>query len=287
MAEADPDDLELEGGDGDGEGEGDSPVWREDWRNQITEDEKELAQLGRYATPADLWTKARALEQRISSGELRNATPYPDKGSEADQVQWRKDNGIPESFDKYDIGRTFDPEDEAAQADKASMDAFLEYAHGKNMPQDAVKVMSDWFYEKLDQDLEAIDARDKEARSNAEEALRAEWGSEYRGHLNRINNLMETAPAGVKDQLLDAQLPGGGSMRDNPEAMKFLLGLALEQVPFTTVVPAGGDQMSSIQDEIDEIKGKMNTKEYKQTNSKMRARYYELLKAQKDMGGKK
>ena len=98
---------------------------------------------------------------------------------------------------------------------------------------------------------------------------------------------METAPAGVKDQLLDAQLPGGGSMRDNPEAMKFLLGLALEQVPFTTVVPAGGDQMSSIQDEIDEIKGKMNTKEYKQTNSKMRARYYELLKAQKDMGGKK
>src|SRR5260221_8933915 len=46
--------------------------WPADWRKNIAgEDEKEIAQIGRYASPADIWKKARALEQRMSSGELR------------------------------------------------------------------------------------------------------------------------------------------------------------------------------------------------------------------------
>ena len=93
-------------GDGDGDGEGITATWPEDWRVQIAgEDEKALKQLGRYQSPADIWTKARALEQRITSGELKDYSPFPEKGSDDDKAAWRANNQIPEAPGKYELGR--------------------------------------------------------------------------------------------------------------------------------------------------------------------------------------
>lgn len=257
-----------------------SAAWREDWRTAMAgDDEKALEQLGRYADPTAVWTKARALEQKLSSGEYKQTTPFPDKGSDEEKASWRANNQIPDSFDKYDIGREIKGEtDEDIKAEQAVIDRFLEFAHSKNMPGDHVKNMVDFFYSRRDEDADAAAEASLAVRNETEENLRAEWGTDYRGHLNRVNNLIETAPADIKEGLLDAMMLNGTTLRDSPEAMKFLLGLAIMQNPVTTVVPQGGDQLSSIQDEIDEIKGKMNTKEYR-NSPKMKQRYRDLLEA--------
>src|SRR5580765_7475618 len=78
--------------------------WPADWRKNIAgDDEKELAQASRYASPADIWKKARALEQRLSSGELR---PVLTKDAKPEEITaYRKAHGIPEAPDKYDLGK--------------------------------------------------------------------------------------------------------------------------------------------------------------------------------------
>jgi hypothetical protein len=104
-----------------------TPAWPDDWRQQIAgDDEKALNQLGRYATPADIWTKARALEQRISSGiwtkaraleqrissgELQDQSPFPDKGTEDEQAAWRAERNLPDAPDKYEISREMEKEE--------------------------------------------------------------------------------------------------------------------------------------------------------------------------------
>ena len=266
------------------EEEEETAAWREDWRTAMAgDDEKALEQLGRYADPVAVWTKARALEQKLSSGEYKQTTPFPDKGTDEDKATWRVNNQIPDTFDKYDIGREIKGETEdEIKAEKEVIDNFLEFAHSKNMPGDQVKNMVDFFYIRRDEDADAAAEASLAVRNETEDKLRAEWGTDYRGHLNRVNNLIETAPAEIKDVLLDARMGNGTSLRDSPEAMKFLLGLAIMQNPVTTVVPQGGDQLSSIQDEIDEIKGKMNTKEYR-NSPKMKQRYRDLLEAQSNL----
>jgi hypothetical protein len=250
-----------------------TPTWPEDWRVQIAgEDEKALKQLGRYQSPADIWTKARALEQRITSGELKDNAPFPEKGSDEEKATWRANNQIPDSADKYEIKH------EIGEEEKPVIDAFLQFAHERNIPQKNVGDMVDWFYNKQEGDLEAMAEESKVQAQEAEDNLRAEWGAEYRAYVNHVDNLIELAPAEVKDIFLDAQLADGRTLRNSPEAMKFLLGLALEQNPITTLTPGkGGDTLDSIEDRMEEIRGKMNTPEYQK--GPLRKEYNELLTA--------
>jgi hypothetical protein len=247
--------------------------WPTNWRQQIAgDDEKELNHLGKYSTPADLWTKARALEQKLSSGEFKQDVPFPEKGSEEEQIKWRQDHGIPESFEKYELAREVDDDE------KEVINQFLEYAHQRNMPADQVNNTVDWFYAKRDQDMELMEQGDKEAQQITEDALRSEWGGEYRAHMNRIEALVDMVPGEGKDLFLDARLPDGTKVRANPDVMKFLLNTALAVNPATIVPPPGGDVVSSIQDEIDQIKEVMrNDRKKYNRDEKMQDRYTQLL----------
>ena len=251
-------------------------IWPTDWRNQIAgKDEKSLKQLERYATPADVWTKARSLESQITDGTLKREVPFPDEGSDDDKAKWRTDHGLPASFDKYELERKID------DAEKTSIDGFLEWAYGKNMTPTQVNSMVDYFYTKRDLDMDTGDASDKESLTKTEDALRVEWGGEYRAHMNRIEALVGLVPGENKEEFLNARMPDGTQLRGNPEVMKFLLSAALAISPATIVPPAGGDVMSAIEDEITAIKEVMK-KDRKKYNDdeKMQARYRELLAAQ-------
>lgn len=256
--------------------------WPDDWRQQIAgDDEKALNQLGRYATPADIWTKARALEQRISSGELQDQSPFPDKGTEDEQAAWRAERNLPDAPDKYEISREMEKED------REQLQGFLEFAHTKNMTPGQVNDMIDFFYQKLDQDTELMTEGDKAAQQAADDALRAEWGNEYRGYMNRIDSLVDMIGGDAKESFLNARLEDGTQLKSSPEIMKFLLNSSLQMYPHTTPPPPGGDTMSSIQDELDQIKDVMKTDRKKyNADEKMQARYRELLAAQERMGPK-
>ena len=250
-------------------------TWPENWRELYAgEDEKKLNQLNRYTSPTAALDAMLAAQQRIRSGELK--APFPEKGTEQEQNQWRIDNGLPESPDKYEL--KFDDGLIVGDEDKPIIDDFLKSAHGANYTPTQVKAAVKWYYDSLEKQSEFVHEQDKIDQQAAEDALRAEWGNEYRGTSNRIQAMFDTAPGELKDQILGGRLADGRPITASAEAMKFFASLALQINPATTLVPAGGDPAGSIEDEIKKIENTMRTdrKAYN-ADEKMQARYRQLL----------
>jgi hypothetical protein len=241
-------------------------------------DEKVLKQLGRYASPVDVWTKARALESRLSSGELKSVLPKDAKPEE--MAAWRAENGIPETHDKYDLGGF-----KVAETDKPVVDLILKNAHATNQTPAQVQANIKSFYDVQERLTVARQEADVAAQDTAQETLRAEWGPEFRRNMNLIGNLFDASGSQeLKDNILRGRLADGTPIGSSPEALKMILGLALMQNPAGTVVPAGANQGQVVDDEIATIEKfmKSNRKEYDK-DEKKQARYRELLGARETL----
>jgi len=258
--------------------EGSAEWYAEDWRQRMAgDDEKALNQLGRYKTPADVWNKARALEQRITSGELKDTSPFPSEGTEDEKAAWRAANNVPEAYDKYDLKQDLDDDG------RAVLEGFLQHAHANNYSTDMVSGMVDYFISKYEGDVNKATEADGERKKATEDALRAEWAGDYRGHMNRIEGLLDMVGEGKGTDVLEARMADGTMLRDSPEAMNFLLEAAIAINPATTLTPSGDmGSIDSIEDEMSDIKGKMGTKAYI-NNPKLQERYRTLLDAKMKM----
>src|SRR6266404_2104416 len=148
--------------------------WPDNWQARLAgDDEKALKQLGRYASPEDIWKKARSLEQRLSSGEFKAVLPKDPKPEELSA--WRKDNGIPDAPEKYDLKGLAIPD-----SDKDIVTSFLKAAHGANFTPEQTKLAVGNYYEMQKQQTEARAAKDDEQRHAALDALNSEWGGSFR-----------------------------------------------------------------------------------------------------------
>src|SRR3990167_1252839 len=76
--------------------------WPEDWVTRMSKgDQKRAKDLGRYASPEALADGYVNLRKRVDSGELKPTLP---KNAKPDDIKaWRKDNGIPDKPDAYDL----------------------------------------------------------------------------------------------------------------------------------------------------------------------------------------
>jgi hypothetical protein len=214
--------------------------WRAAWAG---DDEAKLEHIGRYASVNAALDGGYSAKLKVASGEYKKAEAFPSEGTDDEKAAWRADNNIPEAPDKYEL------EESLAQV-----------AWENNISPEVAKVAYDWHESQLEAEksaLEDADAKDIEA---TEDALRSEWGNEYRTNMNKVHGLLDTAPEGFKEQLMDARLKDGTMLGNNPDALKFLAGLALIQNPTTTLVPAGGDLQSSIADEMKELESMMGNK---------------------------
>ena len=223
-------------------------VWPDQWRQQMAgDDAKALKQLERYESPAAIWKKARALEQRLSSGELRSALP---KDANEEQVKvWRAENGIPEAPEKYDL--TFPDGLVIGEEDKPAIDDFLKAAHKANYSPDQVKESVRWYYDFQERQTEVRAQADERIKQESEDALRGEWGQDYRGNLQRVHNLLDAAPGGLKEQLLNGRLADGTPIGSSPDALRWIVQVARELNPTGVIAPnAGGNVGQAIDDEI-------------------------------------
>ena len=82
--------------------------------------------------------------------------------------------------------------------------------------------------------------QDQTWKQEAEDALRSEWGGEFRRNQNLIQGLIDFTGGNGKSNILEARMPDGRRVADSPDAMKQLLGVALIQNPTGVVVPGGG-----------------------------------------------
>jgi hypothetical protein len=277
---------DLKGGDPKG-GDPDpkATTWPEGWRGNLAgTDEKAAKRLERFATPNDVWNSFRALEQRMSSGELRSALPKD--ASEDETKQWRVDNGLPAKPDEYDL--KFDNGLVVGDDDKPFVDEFLKSAHTQNMTPGQVKSTVQWYYDTLEKQEEIQQAADKELSVKTVDQLRADLGNEYRRSMNLIHGLLDTAPAGFKENFLGGRLADGTPMASSVDGLKAMLAWAMDINPVTTLLPGSStNDLSSIESKIAEIQGLMGNKKSEYWKGpkaeKMQEQYRQLIDARGKM----
>ncbi len=257
-----------------------TPVWADTWREDYAgEDEGKLEKLSRYATPNAAFDGLIAANQKIVSGDYKKVSAFPGEGTEDEQKSWRSDNGIPESADKYGF--------ETTDENKSLIESLTKNAFDNNISPDHTKNFYDWHESQLQAEDDALKETDDTDTQTTEDLLRAEWGNEYRPHMNKIHGLLDTAPEGFKEQILEARLKDGTMLGSNPDALKFLIDLALIKNPTTTLVPAGGDLMSSIEDELKDLESMMGNRSSEYWKGPKaegnQARYRELATARDSM----
>jgi len=255
--------------------------WADDWRQKLAgNDEKSLKRLERFASPKALFDSYRALEQRISSGELK-APKLPEGATDEQKAEWRKENGIPEKADDYiaDLpdGLVIGEEEKALVAD------FLKDMHGSDMPKSFVQKALAWNQKMKEAEQDRVYEANTQAKQSTEDALRSEYGNEYRPVVNQIKALLGSAPEGVSDLLQTASDANGVALLNNPNVVRWLAGLAKELNPVATLT-GGNNNPSAINDRVIELKKMMgdSTSEYWKgpKAADLQAEYRQLLDAQ-------
>lgn len=260
-------------GDGKGAPAGD---WPGDWRERYAKgDDKKLSRLSRYASPEAALDAMIAAQNRISSGELKSTLP---KNATEEQIAaWRAENGVPEAPEKYDL--KFEDGLVIGDDDKPIVDAFLKDAHGANLTNDQAKAAVRWYFKHQDEQIAAAHEERKRVEQEAEDALRVEWGQEFRGNWNAISGLVDgLVPA--DNETLKKRIVAGA--KQDPGFARFLAQVAIERNPAGTIIgmPDGGNLGQSIDDSIKEIEEKMRAdRPAYNRDEKMQERYRKLLEA--------
>ena len=258
--------------------------WPEDWRQTVSKaDEKVLNRLQRYASPEAALQALIAAQNRISAGELK---PVLGKDASADEIKaWRTEHGIPETPDKYDLK---DAKIEGIPPDLLN-EVFTE-AHASNQTPEQVKATLKAWNKISNNVAEKRVEADLKFQKEGEDALRNEWGGEFRRNINLVHGLLDGAGApGLKENLLSARLPNGQPIGSSPEVLKMLVSLALIQNPTGVVVPGGdGNQAKGIDEEIAGIEKTMRENRGAYNKSEpMQARLRELYAAREQMKPRK
>ncbi|MGX8939337.1 hypothetical protein ACWWJF_00685 [Symbiopectobacterium sp. Eva_TO] len=249
----------------------------DNWRDQLAgDDAKYRKQLERYSSPEALAKAHRELQAKLSSGELK-AAKLPEKPTDEELANWRKENDVPDKSDDYldglPSGIVFD------DADRARVGSFLAEMHSKNVSKEHVQAAIEWNQRQIEQEMVERHERNLAAQQSTEDELRQEWGPEYRRNINLINGMLEGLPQDAKELFLGAQTADGVSIFNNPGVAKFFVDLARQVNPVGTVVP-GASNISAIDTEIEQIEKVMkeNRSAYNK-DSKMQDRYMQLLEA--------
>lgn len=259
--------------------------WPADWRERMAGDDKAfLNTLKRYSSPLTYAKAGFEAQQKIRSGEVKK--PLSAEATPEELATYRKENGIPEAPDGYEIklSEGMVP----GEADKPMLDAFKGFAHGKNWTPAQLNEVVDWYYQQQDAQSAQKFEVDKGIKESTIETLRQEWGPEYPANINAISNFLDGAPEGVKSSIMYARAQDGTLLGNNPNVLRWLADLSREAMPGAGLVPAGtSNPAAAIGGEIEQIERMMRDPEQSDKywrDEKMQARYRELLGARAKAG---
>lgn len=255
------------GGSGDDTLSSVEPTWPEDWRDRFSgKDDKAKRILGRYSTPENVAKAYLSLRTQLDSGEYKRHS-LPDGAKDEDVAAYRKAWGIPDTPEGYAEGREFD------ENDKAVLGSFTALAHEKHLPKAAVDVAFDWYKGFMDETRAAQAEFDNQRHAEAEDALRAEWGAEYRSVNNATTNLLKSAGL---EGLLEARMADGTRLADSVEARKWLSQVADAMNPALRLT-GGTGSTATLEAEYEELRTLMRADPHKyHGDPKNSARFFEL-----------
>lgn len=261
--------------------------WPATWRQLIAgDDPKVVKQLERFASPKALAESFLETRKKISSGELRS--PLPKDATPEQLAQWRADNGIPETPDKYDL--TMPDGLVIGEADKPMVDTVVAAMHGMNATPEMVKATVKTYFEIRKQEMQRLAEADVDHKTEVDQQMIDEWGGDYKANVNAIKGLLAQAPQEAAAALMSARTQDGRALANYPSVIRWLAGLAREINPVATLVPGAADQGKAVSDEIASIEAKMgdrNSEYWKGPKAaNLQARYRELITAREKMAGK-
>lgn len=259
------------------------------WRDIMADgDEKERSRLDRFNSISDVWKSYKNVEAKLSS--RKTEVELSDDPTEEELKTYREAKGIPESPEKYDL--SFEDGMVIGDEDKPTVDEFLKHAHSKNYTNDQVKDVVSWFVNDRNARAEQISEQNEEYQTNSIAELKSEWGGEYKANINAINSLFVEAPEGIRDALFGNPKEGiagalDANMRpigNNPNIVRWLVGLAKQLNPAATLVPPGVSGESGIKDEIGKIEKMMHSQDATEKakywkDPAMQKRYLDLINA--------
>lgn len=214
------------------------------------------------------------------------------KDATAEQIAtFRKDNGIPEKAEGYLDALPKEVLETLDATDKEIVTPYLTAMHELNIPPaTAVKLIALRQTEQ-DRQVEARVKSDETLRVQTEDALRGDWGNNYRAEINNIHGLLNGAPEDVRTSILQARTPDGNALVGTPEVVRWLAQLARTVNPY--LVPVGGDGGSldgkGVDARITEIEGWMGAQrgspDYQKyySSDKVQSEYRNLLDAREKM----
>lgn len=234
-------------------------AWGDTWRQELAgTDDKAIKQLERFASPKALWDSYQAAYQKIRSGELKSA--LPENATPEQLTAFRQERGIPETpegyLEKLPNGLVI------GENDKPIFDSFVKELHSVNADPKVAHAAVAW-YNKFQEDQAAkVTEADAAQRAEAEDALRSEWGPDYRANVNHIKAFLGDE---IADKIANARDSEGRALLNDPSVVRFFAQKARELNPSHTIVPGtSGNDPQTIETEIDTIEKYMrtNSKEY-------------------------
>lgn len=250
---------------------------QDDWRARMAgEDKKLLGFLGRYPSEKAFVEAAKKDRDTLFANKT---VKLPDNPTAEEVASYRKANGIPDEATGY-----FDALDDitVGDDDKPIVEQFLSAMHETNAPPALVKAAVSTYYQIVEEQQAAEADADRIMQSESIEALREEWGPDYKRNLNAMHNYLETLPETVRSAFTHGRGADGRPLGFNADVVKWLAGKALEENPLATVVPgAGQTSVQAVDARILEIEGKMGNRnsEYWRgpQSAKMQAEYRDLI----------
>lgn len=267
--------------------------WPKDWREKAAEHmaagdkkvyDRELRRLQRVTDPTGLYGMYRELEGKFTGGGLLKV---PGKDAKPEDVaEFHKALGVPEKPEDYFKSIQLENGAVIGEADKPIADAFAAAVHKAGATPAVVTQAMNWYFKHQEEQAAALDEADDSFRREAEQALKEEYGPAFKRSINGIAAVFATAPGGadIKNEgslysrLMGGRTADGKIIGNDPDMVRFLVGIAREINPAATVVEDGDQSGMSIDAEIEKIEGIMRTNR-REYDKKYADRYRQLLEA--------
>lgn len=203
------------------------------------------------------------------------------KDATAEQItQYRKDNGIPDKPEAYLDALPAEVKSSLADQDKEIITPYLAKLQELNIPPSTAAQLIALRQTEQDRQIEGRIAADESLRVKTEDALRGDWGNNYRAEINNIHNLLKGASGEVSEAILQARTPDGNALVGTPEVVRWLAQLARTVSPYS--VPVGSDggslDQKGVEARITEIESWMGAK----NGSENYSRYWKDDKVQSE-----
>lgn len=219
VGNADAGDAAKAGADADAaKDDGKASALPDNWRELAAGENKEqLALLKRYGSLQGVAKALQEAQNTIRSGKIKR--DMPDPKDEKAMSEWRKEQGIPDSPEGYQLPEPVTKR--LVDADKPILSSFTEFAHAKNAPPAFVEMAAEWYVDMSERAEAAQLEKDAAASEKADDALREAWArDEYKANFTLAKRFMASA-GGIGDAWTEARLNDGRRLGDIPEFVQW------------------------------------------------------------------